>query len=268
MSLFTKLDQTQRDTLARLRDLRLTGFADGLMLQWDTPSVYIDMSFEDRLRDLIAQQEDVRRDARAAYLLKTSNIKRALEFEDILVNPDRGFTLKLKKELASLRFINSITNVMVQGASGAGKSSLIQALGRLCCRQGYSVKYSNANDLLSSSKNSDYSTKTKLRERLKRCKVLILDDLGLHPLGEELGLELFNLLEDREKVGPVIVGTQLRDQGLVKAIGGRRETIDAVMRRLTQGSIKVELRGDAYSMASVEHAINQNTTNKEEKNHD
>ena len=139
MSLFTKLDQTQRDTLARLRDLRLTGFADGLMLQWDTPSVYIDMSFEDRLRDLIAQQEDVRRDARAAYLLKTSNIKRALEFEDILVNPDRGFTLKLKKELASLRFINSITNVMVQGASGAGKSSLIQALGRLCCRQGYSV---------------------------------------------------------------------------------------------------------------------------------
>lgn len=58
MSMPIKLDQPQRDTLARLRSLNLSGMAQELEMQWETLSAYADMSFDERLRSMISAQED------------------------------------------------------------------------------------------------------------------------------------------------------------------------------------------------------------------
>lgn len=251
MSAVISLDQSQRDLLARMNALHLKGFAEGMLTQWETLSVFAGMSFEERLRDLLSQQEDVLRAGRARNLLAASKIKTRIDFNEICVNPDRGFSSEQKAELASLRFISTLTNIVVQGASGSGKSTLIGALGRLCCKCGYSTLYYNTYDLLTLLNASDYRQKNKLRAKLVRTKVLILDDIGLQPLNQALALELFTVLEDRINKGPVIIGTQLSSNGLAKAMACNQQTTDANMRRITQCSIKITLVGDAYSMAGM-----------------
>lgn len=247
MSMPIRLDQPQRDTLARLRGLNLAGMAKELEMQWETLSVYADMSFDDRFRSLLAAQEDDNKARRSSYLTKMSKIKIALDFNEIYADADRGFPIELKAELATLRFINSLTNILVQGSSGSGKSTLIGALGKLCCRMGHSALYFNTRDLLSELLVEDYRAKMRLRQKIRRVKVLILDDFGLAPITQEMALELFAVLEDRINTGPVIIGTQLKLQGMARAMQGcNNQTIDANMRRITERSIKIVLNGNIH----------------------
>lgn len=250
MTALINLDQNQRDLLARLRTLKLYGMAQGLQIQWSTLSVYGNMSFDDRLRDLVTHQENTQTAAKAAYLTKVAKFKAKVDYDDIYANPDRGFSQELKLELASLNFIHKGTNILVQGSSGSGKSTLVCAIGRLCCSMGISTLYYNARDLLDELHAADYSGKRRLRSRIKRARVLILDDLGLHPLNQELALELFNILEDRVNSGVCIVSTQLSIQGLAKAMDCNMQTIDANMRRITWNAIKIELKGDVHRMSN------------------
>lgn len=224
--------------------------ANGLQIQWSTMSVYGSMPFDERLRDLVSHQENAQAEAKAAHLIKTAKFKYNTEYDEIYVNPDRGFNQSLKLELATLNFVHKCTNIMVLGSTGSGKSTLICGLGRLCCTMGISTRYFNAKDLLDELHAADYTAKRSLRNKLRKTKILILDDLGLQPLNTELSMELFSILEDRINSGVTILGTQLSEHGIARAMNCNKATIDANMRRLTQGAIKIELRGDIRRMTS------------------
>ena len=110
------------------------------------------------------------------------------------VTYDRG----LVAELSSLRFVADRRNLTVLGPVGVGKTHFSQGLGHLCCEAGYNVRFSRADALLRSLRQSRMdNSREALMTALVTVDVLILDDFALEPMGREESRDIYQLLVER-----------------------------------------------------------------------
>lgn len=100
---------------------------------------------------------------------------------------DWNFNRRIKRaaieELATGDFVRRGDNVVFAGASGLGKSHLIQAIGRRCCVHGYRVRYFTSADLLEqlTAASGDKTLPSEIR-KFSRYDLLIIDELGFDKL--------------------------------------------------------------------------------------
>ena len=111
--------------------------------------------------------------------------------------------------LASCAYLHEAHNVIILGATGAGKTYLACALGMAASRSFYSVRYIRLPDLLveisvarANGAYRDYMNK------LKKDKLLILDEWLLYPLKEAEARDVLELIEARSKVASTIFCSQ------------------------------------------------------------
>ena len=105
---------------------------------------------------------------------------------------------RLVAELCSLRFVADRRNLTILGPVGVGKTFWGQALGNLCCRSGYNVRFSRADALLRSLRQSRMdNSRQALMTALVTVDVLILDDFALEPMGREESRDIYQLLVER-----------------------------------------------------------------------
>jgi DNA replication protein DnaC len=77
-----------------------------------------------------------------ARLMKKATLKMtSASVEDIEYYPDRKFDKNLIIQLVIGKYIKDKPNVILMGASGAGKTFIVYALGVAACRQLFTVKY-------------------------------------------------------------------------------------------------------------------------------
>ena len=86
-------------TLETLRQLRLTGMADGLEQQLTQPSTHEELGFEERLALLVDRENTHRQNSKIARLLKAAKLKLQAYPEDIDYRHPRGLQ---KSQLADL----------------------------------------------------------------------------------------------------------------------------------------------------------------------
>jgi DNA replication protein DnaC len=104
----------------------------------------------------------------------------------------------LVAELCSLRFVTDRRNLTILGPVGVGKTFWSQALGDQCCRAGYNVRFSRADALLRSLRQSRMdNSREALMTALTTVDVLILDDFALEPMGREESRDIYQLLVER-----------------------------------------------------------------------
>lgn len=104
----------------------------------------------------------------------------------------------LVAELSSLRFVADRRNLTILGPVGVGKTHFSQGLGHLCCEAGYHVRFSRADALLRSLRQSRMdNSREALMTALVTVDVLILDDFALEPMGREESRDLYQLLVER-----------------------------------------------------------------------
>ena len=77
--------------------------------------------------------------------------------------------------------------------------------------------------------------------KLAKTKVLILDDLGLAPLSDQERQDLMEIIEDRHKIGPTIITSQLPVSGWHAYLGGSL-VAEGILDRLMHNVHRVELR--------------------------
>jgi DNA replication protein DnaC len=193
-----------------LKKLRLSGALQSLELR-------VRQSVEDDvhpaefllrvLHDEIEQREGKQleqRLRRAAF-----ELNKTFENFDFLFNP------KVPKakviDLATCSFVSRKENVLLLGQSGVGKSHIAQALGHRACLAGHEVLYMPAHQLLASMRaaRADGSYERRLA-RLAAVDVLIIDDLGLHPLRHDEPTDLYGLIRVRYEAGAIVI-TSNRD---------------------------------------------------------
>jgi DNA replication protein DnaC len=128
-------------TIEKLSELRLKPMARAFREQIGDPSMST-LSFEDRFGLIVDRQWSDRKNGHIQRLTKSATLKLpGASVENIDYYPDR----KLKKDeilmFASGKYIENKNNIIIMGASGAGKSYMGCALGMAACRHLIKTKY-------------------------------------------------------------------------------------------------------------------------------
>ena len=234
---------TTSTLLEQTTTLSLSGFKQSLLLQ-SQDTKYHSLSFEERLFHLFESEINQRQDKRIKRMLTMANLKdKTASLEQIQYLPKRKLDKSLILSLANGDFINKNQNILLTGATGTGKSFLMQALARRCINLGHNTKYYRVTTLLEEIKASRLDgSYTKTLAKISKFKLLLLDDFGVTPLkGDEIN-DLFEVIEDRMFNGSIIITAQLPVRDWHAYLGN--ETIaDAMMDRLIHTAHKIELDG-------------------------
>ena len=234
---------TMSTLIEQTTTLSLSGFKQSLLLQSEDTK-YNSLSFEERLFHLFEAEINQRQDKRIKRMLSMANFKdKTASLEQIEYLPKRKIDKSLILSLANGDFINKNQNVLLNGATGTGKSFIMHALARRCINLGHSVRYYRVTTLLEEIKTSRLDgSYTKTLAKISKFKLLLLDDFGVTPLkGDEIN-DLFEVIEERMFNGSIIMTAQLPIKDWHAYLGN--ETIaDAMMDRLIHTAHKIELEG-------------------------
>lgn len=240
-------------TMEKLAGLRLHGMGKALR-QWQEHRGE-QLAPEDVVA-LLADAEWVHRE-NSKLSKRLSNAKFKFKdacLEDIRYRTGRGFTKSNITPLASSRWAAARQNVLLTGATGAGKTWLACALGNKACRDGYTVLYKRTTLLLdelhAARAEGNFAT---VLQRLAKTQVLILDDFCMKPLGAAGRSDLLEVLEDRYNTTATVIASQLEPDKWHVAIGDATFA-DSICDRLVHGAHRLALQGDSLRKLMAEEA--------------
>ena len=117
-------------------------------------------------------------------------------------------------------FTENSGNLLFVGNTGLGKTFLSACVAKTVADRGYSVTYETASRLLNKLEQAKFGGGEEAKkeiERLNKCDLLIIDDLGTEMPGQFTTAALYSLLNDRILEGkPVIISTNLNVDELAK----------------------------------------------------
>lgn len=231
-------------TAEKLIQLRLRTMADVLREQLDNP-VYLQMSFDDRFGMIVDRQWADRKSAKIANLRKRASFKASeASIEGIEYHAHRKLNKDLILQLATGKYIRDKQNVIIMGASGAGKTYLACALGNSACRQLFRVKYVRLPEfLVDMAIARGDGTYKKLMAMYKKYDLLIFDEWLLVPLTDNEKCELFEIIESRYGEASTIFIAQSAPTGWYQMIGEGR-IADAILDRIIYNSHELLIQGD------------------------
>lgn len=230
--------------LDNLSYLRLSGFRAALEQQLATPS-YQDLSFEERLGLLIDVELTQRANNRLQRRIRAAKFPLPATLADLDLNPRRGLKRSQVLHLAQAEWVGRHLNVIVLGATGAGKSYLGSALGRAACEADYKVRYLRTSRLLQqlhlAQADGSYA---KLLRSFANTHLLILDDWLRDPLTRTQARDLLELLDDRYGRAATMVITQIPVSDWHSRIPDPT-LADALLDRLIHAAYRLELVGES-----------------------
>ncbi len=235
-----------QQTMEQLNTMRMHGLARALAEQIDRPDDYDSLGFEERVAIMI-EREWTEREARS--LTRRLSIARLRDksacIEEIDYRHRRGLDRAMIARLAECTWVAKARNVLITGPTGCGKTYLASALGNKACRGGRSVIYRRVTRLVGelATARADGSY-PRLMARLAKADVLILDDWGLAPVGDQERRELLEVIEDRHGNRATIVAGQLPIKQWHAYIG-EPTLADSICDRLVHGAYRIELKGES-----------------------
>ena len=130
--------------------------------------------------------------------------------QDVDSRAGRGIARTMLTELAAGDWIRQAVNLVLLGATGSGKTFVACALARQACRQKQSVLYRRVPELVTAlDRARDKGTRAKLRRRLARIDLLVLDDRGLQGFSAEGRRDLLEIAEARHGRKSILIASQI-----------------------------------------------------------
>lgn len=234
----------KEQTIEKLIEMRLKSMARTFREQLSDPS-YFELSFEDRFGMIVDKQWADRKSNHIGRLTKKAAFKfPSACIEDIEYYPDRKLNKELIIQLATGKYIKDKLNVIIMGASGAGKTFVGCALGVAACRQLHTVKYVRLPELLAdlAIARGDGLYK-KVIEQYKKYRLLIFDEWLLTPLNAMEARDLLEIVEARHQESSTIFVSQFSAAGWHQKIG-EGTIADAVLDRIVHNSYEILIEGD------------------------
>jgi DNA replication protein DnaC len=165
--------------------------------------------------------------------------------EDVDLRTPRGLDRALFLSLADCRWITAGHNLLIIGPTGCGNTWLGCARGHKACRENLSVLYTRLprllEDLALARADGRYP---KLITTLGRVKLLILDDCGLAPPGDEARRDLLEIVDDRHGRTATLITSQFPVDRWHDLIGDPT-LADAILDRLVHNAHRIELKGES-----------------------
>ena len=152
------------------------------------------------------------------------------------------------RELASLRFLERHENAVFLGPPGVGKTHLAVSLGMEAIRHGFSVYCVTLPDLLE--KLVQAQAENRMRRKmvhLRKCRLLILDEIGYRTLDRQATTCLFQLISERYERASMIL-TSNKSYGEWGAIFQDNVIASAILDRLLHHSHTINIKGESYRL--------------------
>jgi DNA replication protein DnaC len=197
-------------TVERLHELRLGGMATALAEQLERPDRYTDLDFTARLGLLVDREAADRDNRRLVRNLKTARLRTPACVEDLDFRRPRGLDRAQILALAQAGWVAEHRDLLISGATGAGKTYLACALAQAAIRRGHRALYWRLPRLLDALRLAHADgTAAQLMTGWARVDLLVLDDLGLRPLTTPQAADLLEVIEDRHQRRSTILTSQL-----------------------------------------------------------
>jgi DNA replication protein DnaC len=237
------MEMMMEPTLEKMRALKLNAMVTAWLAQRADTAAH-ELDFDARLALLVEAEVLARDNNRLKKLLYDAKLRiPSACLEDLDFSARRELDRALVRQLGVGAWIAERQNVIATGPTGVGKTYLACALGQLACRLGFRVLYRRVprlfEELALAHADGSY---TRLLSRFAKADVLILDDWGLAPLGDQQRRDVLEILEDRHGMRSTVVTSQLPIDTWHDHIGN--PTIaDAVLDRLVHNAHKLTMKG-------------------------
>jgi DNA replication protein DnaC len=229
-------------TLDKLRALRLDAFAAAWTEQHKNPEL-AELAFDERLGLLVDAECLAGENKRLGRLPKEAKLRLSQASVEAIDYPVRRELDKaVVRQLASCRWVQEHQNVIVTG-TGTGKTFVACVLAQQACRKGFSATYRRASRLFDelALARADGSY-VRLLTKLARVDVLVIDDLGLTPAGEQERRDFFEILEDRYGNRSTIMTSQLPTKTWHAHLADQT-LADAILDRILHNAHRLVLKG-------------------------
>lgn len=206
--------------------------------------------------DMLTAEIEGRKRARLGKLLKTSNIPQIKTFENYSFE-DITFSNDFNKEkLILAEWIDRKENLILMGGVGTGKTHMATALAVDACRKGLAVKFFRVSELVETLKDRfNQGSLRRFNSQLKKCDLLVLDEVGYVPF-EKVGSELlFNVIADCYEKQSIIVTTNL-EFGQWSSVFGDTKLTSALVDRLIHHANIVSFTGDSNRLTEALKRMN------------
>ncbi len=163
-------------------------------------------------------------------------------------NAAPGLDIRLLHELGRGDYIREYRNIILFGNSGTGKTHMATGLGVAACRQGITTRFVTgcgmANELIEAQAAKSL---TRAIQKVSRCGLLVLDELGYVPFSKEGAQLLFQILAERHERGSVIITTNLGFADWTQIFGDATLTA-ALLDRLTHKAYIIHCHWESYRL--------------------
>jgi DNA replication protein DnaC len=175
-------------------------------------------------------------------ILKNARFKHNAHPEDI--DFSRGLDRHQIDSLLDCRYIAHHQNIAITGGTGSGKSWLACAFGHQAARKGFSVRYTRLSRLLEEFDTARQDRElSKLRKKLVRTDLLIVDHWGIAPLSPIGCYDFLETLEDRSNSGATIIVSPLPIDQWYAYLGASSIT-EMILERLVRSVHRIEIKDD------------------------
>lgn len=231
-------------TVSKLISMKLSVMAEQFREQLQQPS-FNTLSFEERLGLLVDAEWIRRKNNHLDKLIKKATLRYPNAcVEDIEYHADRRLDQSQILRLSTGTFVHEKHNVILMGASGAGKTYIGCALGMSACRQFLATKYIRLPELLTDlAVARGEGTYKKVIAQYKKISLLILDEWLLVSLTATESRDLLDIIEARHQNVSTIFISQFAPEGWHEKIS-EQTMADAILDRIVHNSHHMLIDGE------------------------
>ena len=229
--------------------MKLSAMADAYRQQMKETAMN-SLSFSDRFGFLVDYEWETRKNNRLQRLIHRADFSISnASVEDIEYKSDRKLNKEQLLQLSTCSYIVEKQNIIIMGATGAGKTYLSCALGMAACRHFFSVKYIRLPDLLDELSvargvgSESRGIFQKVMQNYKKTDLLIIDEWLLIPLSSAESRDLLEIIESRYLRCSTIFSSQFDVSGWRAKISDIPLS-EAILDRIVHNSYTVIIGGD------------------------